>query len=229
MKDKLVFAMPEWPVVPVLGGDQAYPVRRIFCVGRNYADHAREMGMQLNRDAPFYFTKSPTTLISSGSRIKYPLGTENYHYEIELVVALGSSIVQATPAQAEAAIYGFAVGLDMTRRDLQMTARDRGLPWDLGKDFEQSAVIAPITRRQEIEGYDRRIWLTANGDTRQESNLTQLVWPVPDVLSHLSRFYHLGAGDVIFTGTPAGVGAVGTGTLIRGGIDGLADIELTIA
>ena len=227
--ENLAFTTPDWPTVPIVDSSRLYPVRRIFCVGRNYLDHAKEMGMQVDRDAPFYFTKSPSAIVASGAQIAYPPATKNYHHEIELVVTLGGPIHDASPEQAGAAIHGFAVGLDMTRRDLQITARDRGYPWDLGKDFEESAVIGPITTRVGMEGYDRRIWLTVDGELRQDSNLSQLVWSVPEVIAILSRYYHLDAGDVVFTGTPAGVGAVSAGNELRGGIDGLTDITLTIA
>ncbi len=225
----LAFAMPDWPTVPIVGSSQLYPVRRIFCVGRNYLDHAKEMGMQVDRDAPFYFTKSPVAVVASGAQIAYPPATKNYHHEIELLVTLGSAIHDASPEAASAAIHGFAVGIDMTRRDLQIAARDRGYPWDLGKDFEESAVIGPITPRAGMDGYDRRIWLTVNGELKQDSNLGQLIWNVPEVIAILSRYYRLDAGDVILTGTPAGVGPVNAGDELRGGIEGLTDIALTIA
>lgn len=225
----MLFDIPTTPSVAVKGESATYPVRRIFCVGRNYAAHAAEMGVEVDREAPFYFTKAAGTLVHSGATIPYPPGTANYHHEMEFVVALAKPIFKADPAEAVAAIYGYASGLDMTRRDLQLAAREKGRPWDLGKDFEQSAVIGEMTKAAEFsEIGPQRIWLTVNGETRQDSHLSDLIWTVPEIVSHLSGYYHLGAGDLIYTGTPAGVGPVVAGDRLEGGIDGLADITLTI-
>ncbi|WP_116132822.1 fumarylacetoacetate hydrolase family protein [Tropicimonas sp. IMCC34043] len=224
-----LFPSPQWPTVPVVGETASYPVHRIFCVGRNYAAHAAEMGVEVDREAPFYFTKSALTAQPSGSIIAYPPGTENFHYEMELVIAIGAPVFKADKATAAAAIYGYACGLDMTRRDLQLAARAKQRPWDLGKDVEQSAVFAPITRAAEVAAIGpQRIHLEVNGEVRQDARLSDLIWKVEEIVSHLSGYYHLKPGDLIMTGTPAGVGAVVAGDAITGGIDGLVPIELTI-
>lgn len=225
----LLFAAPEVRTVPVKGEEAAYPVHRVFCVGRNYAAHAAEMGVEVDREAPFYFTKSASTIQPSGTAIAYPPGTENFHYEMELVIAIGKPVFRADAKDAEAAIYGYACGLDMTRRDLQLAARAKQRPWDLGKDVEQSAVIAPITKAGEFGPVaSQRIQLAVSGETKQDAHLSDLIWRVEEIVSHLSGFYHLAPGDLIYTGTPAGVGAVVAGDLIEGSIDGLDPISLTI-
>lgn len=224
----LIFPRTELPSVPVRGQRGAYPVHRIFCVGRNYADHAKEMGVEVDREAPFYFTKSPLTLVQTGATVPYPPGTGNYHYEMELVVAIGAPAYQVSVADAPKAVFGFATGLDMTRRDLQLDARAKQRPWDFGKDFEQSAVIAPITPAAGFFPGEQIIRLTVNGAEKQNARLTDLIWSVPELVSHLSRYYHLAPGDLIYTGTPAGVGPVVAGDVIIGTVEGLAPVELTI-
>jgi fumarylpyruvate hydrolase len=221
-----LFPSPEFPAVPVKGERAAYPVHRIFCVGRNYAEHAREMGVEVDREAPFYFTKSPLSIVQTGAIVPYPAGTENYHYEMELVIAIGAPVLRVSVEDAPKAILGYATGLDMTRRDLQLAARAKQRPWDLGKDFERSAIIAPISRNFGVG--EQAIRLSVNGETRQDARLSDLVWTPAELISHLSRFYHLAPGDLIYTGTPAGVGAVKPGAVIRGTIDGLDPVELTI-
>ncbi len=221
-----LFPSPQFPTVPVTGANSVYPVHRIFCVGRNYAEHAREMGVEVDREAPFYFTKSPLALVPTGAQVPYPAGTANYHYEMELVIAIGAPAWRASAAEAPQAIFGFAAGLDMTRRDLQQAARAKQRPWDIGKDFERSAVIAPITRG--FEPGAQAIRLTVNGETRQDARLSDLVWSPAALVCHLSQFYHLAPGDLIYTGTPAGVGPVTTGDVIHGTIEGLEPIDLTI-
>jgi fumarylpyruvate hydrolase len=219
-----------WPVAEVDGETRVYPVRRIFCVGRNYADHAREMGRDPDREPPFFFMKSPDAFIPSGRPVRYPPETADFHYEMELVVALGGACHRATPGDAERAIFGFAAGLDMTRRDLQLEARAQGRPWDVGKSFEDSAVLAPI-RPLTTTGLMRRgaITLQVNGDLRQSADLADLIWPVVDIVAILSRFYRLAAGDLIYTGTPAGVGPVFPGDELRGEIEGLPPVVTRIA
>lgn len=227
---RLLFPAPAFPTVAVRGEDAAYPVHRIFCVGRNYVEHAREMGLEVDREAPFYFLKSALALVPTGATVPYPPGTSNYHYELELVVAIGAPAFRASGGDAAKAVYGYAAGLDMTRRDLQLAERARQRPWDLGKDFEQAAVIAPITRAADFGAVgEQRISLTLNGATRQDARLSDLVWSVPELVGHLSRFYHLGPGDLIYTGTPAGVGPLVPGDAIVGRIDGLDPVELTVA
>jgi fumarylpyruvate hydrolase len=225
-----LFESPAWPpTVPVKGETATYPVHRIFCVGRNYAAHAKEMGVEVDREAPFYFLKAASSIVATGATIPYPPGTANYHYEMEFVVAIGRPAFKADPEAAASAVFGYAAGLDMTRRDLQLAARAKGRPWDLAKNFEQSAVIAEITRAAEFGAIGaQRISLAVGGETRQDAHLADLVWSVPELVSHLSRFYHLAPGDLIYTGTPAGVGAVVAGDAIRGEIDGLAPVELVI-
>ncbi len=229
MTDRMLFSIPAQPSVPVSGETSAYPVRRIFCVGRNYADHAKEMGVEVDREAPFYFTKAATHMVLSGSKVPYPPGTTNYHYEMELVVALGAPVFKASLEEAIGAVFGYACGLDMTRRDLQIAERQKQRPWDLGKDVENSAVVAPITKTADFGTVGPQgIRLALDGVTRQEAKLSDMVWSVPEIIAHLSGFYHLAPGDLIFTGTPAGVGPVVPGSRIHGEIDGLEPVDLEI-
>jgi fumarylpyruvate hydrolase len=213
----------------VRGRAERVPIRRIFCVGRNYEAHAREMGAVADREAPFYFTKSPAHYVPSGSRVKYPPGTGDCHYEMELVVIIGAPAFRVGAAQALECVFGYACGLDMTRRDLQASAKEQRRPWDLAKDFEASAVLGDIAPAAEI-GHPRagRIELRVNGETKQDSDLALLVHPVPAVIAHLSTFYHLQPGDVIYTGTPEGVGPVKPGDELAGSIAAVGTIALTI-
>ncbi|MFO7277726.1 MAG: fumarylacetoacetate hydrolase family protein [Pseudomonadota bacterium] len=224
-----VFPPPSVPAASVRGGGR-YPVRRIFCVGRNYLEHAREMDLGADvREPPFYFTKFAVALTPSGSRIAYPPGTENFHYEMELVVALGAPAFEVAPGDALACVYGYACGLDMTRRDLQAKAREKSRPWDLSKSFEQSAVLSEIVPASLI-GHPARgtITLAVNGTVRQRADIADMIWSVPEIVANLSRFYHLGPGDLIYTGTPAGVGAVRPGDRLEGSIEGVGTIEAVI-
>jgi fumarylpyruvate hydrolase len=230
-----VVAAPEQPSLPVRGKADRFPVRRIFCVGRNYAAHAKEMGAAGDKPAggPMYFTKSAHALAQSGSTLPYPPGTSNYHYEVELVLALGclngAAVFRATPEQAVAAIYGYAVGFDMTRRDLQNAAKDKGHPWDLGKDCEGGAVVSEIVSFDELGLLDKGdIHLTRNGELKQQGDLADMIWPLGEVISHLSRYYHLQPGDLIFTGTPEGVGPVQAGDTIVGTVAGVGSVSLTL-
>ena len=223
------FELPAPPSVPITGEDRRFPVHRIFCVGQNYAAHAVEMGFQPDPEAPFFFTKSSRAICLSGATIPFPLETEACHYEMELVVALGAPAFRVDAADALSAVFGYACGLDMTRRDLQNAAREKKRPWDLGKDFENAAVIAPITRAPAFGApHAQRIRLTQNGEVRQDSRLSDMIHDVPALISYLSRFYHLQAGDLIYTGTPAGVGPIAPGDLLSGEIDGLTPVELAI-
>jgi fumarylpyruvate hydrolase len=203
-------------------------VRRIFCVGRNYAAHAREMGFAADKDAPFYFTKSPWAICPSGATIPYPLGTDNCHYEMELVVAIGAPAFRIAEQDALSAVFGYACGFDMTRRDLQNAARDQGRPWDFGKDFENAAVMGPITRGAHFHAKDQAIRLTQNGEVRQDAVLSDMIFSVPELIAHLSGYYHLEPGDLLYTGTPAGVGPIAPGDRLVGTIEGLAPAELSI-
>jgi fumarylpyruvate hydrolase len=224
-----LFPPPAIKSLPVKGERRLYPVSRIFCVGRNYVEHAKEMGIAVDRDKPFYFTKSAAHMQATGTTIAYPGGTTNFHYEVELVVALGKRVFNADASKARAAVFGYAVGLDMTRRDLQLSERAHQRPWDLGKDVEQSAVFARITKAKDFGAVGpQRIHLSLNGELKQDARLDDLVWKVDEIIAHLSKFYHLGPGDLIMTGTPAGVGPVQPGDKIAGGIDGLDPISLKI-
>jgi fumarylpyruvate hydrolase len=228
MSDSL-FPLPPVPAIPVRGETATYPIGRIFCVGRNYAAHAAEMGVEVDREKPFYFTKSPASAVLSGASVPYPPGTANYHYEMELALALGAPVFRATRQQAQDAIYGYCCALDMTRRDLQLSERAKQRPWSLGKDVENSAVFAPITRAADMAPItDQRIHLSVNGEIRQDGSLAELIWKLDEIIAHLSGFYHLRPGDLILTGTPAGVGPVVAGDVIDGGIDGLDPIRLTL-
>jgi len=222
-----LFQLPQ-PAVPVVGEDALYPVRRVFCVGRNYAAHAREMGSDPSREPPFYFTKSADSLVPGGGAIPYPPATANLHHEVELVVALSGPAYRATPEQAAKMVFGHAIGLDMTRRDLQFAARDKGRPWDLGKSFEFSAPITPILRGSDpiLSG---AVTLEVNGEIRQRGDIADMIWSVPEVIAHLSQYYHLDRGDLIYTGTPEGVSAVRPGDTLVGRIDGLGELVVTIA
>ena len=225
----LVFDAPEVNTIPIAGESAAYPVNRIFCVGRNYAAHAAEMGVEVDREAPFYFTKSPGHTALSGITIPYPLGTENYHYEMELVIVIGKPVFRVAVADAMDAIYAYGCGLDMTRRDRQLAAREKGRPWDVGKDVEDSAIFAPLVKADAVgEIGPQRIHLEVNGEVKQDAHLKDLIWRLDEIVSDLSHLYHLVPGDVIMTGTPAGVGPVVAGDVITGGIDEMGTIELTI-
>jgi fumarylpyruvate hydrolase len=216
--------------LPVRGQAARLPVNRLFFVGRNYHAHAVEMGRPVNKsvERPFYFTKSPSTLVQSGATVAYPPETQDYQHEMELVVAIGAPGFRVTPSDAPALIYGYACGLDMTRRDLQLAARDKGRPWDLGKDVEQSSVVSEIVPQPGRVLTEGALALGVNGQTRQQSDIDKLIWSVPELIADLSLFYHLQPGDLIFTGTPEGVGAVQAGDRIEGRIDGLGEIVLHV-
>ena len=227
---ELLFDAPPTVSVPVRGRSGQVPVRRIFCVGRNYEAHAREMGAAVDREAPFYFTKSAQHYVASGSTVPYPPGTSNYHYELELVAVIGAPAFRVSPDRALDCVFGYACGLDMTRRDLQTAAKDQRRPWDLGKDVEQSAVLSEIVPSAEIgHPVSGRIELRVNGEIKQHADISDLIHKVPEVVAHLSGFYHLHPGDLIYTGTPEGVGPVTPGDVLEGVIDGIATINLTLA
>lgn len=224
-----LFDLPPAPALSIVGEAATYPIARIFCVGRNYAAHAAEMGNEVDREAPFYFTKNPQHMAHSGQTLPYPPGTQDYHFEMELVFAIGAPLFRATRDQAAAAILCYGCGLDMTRRDLQAASKDKRRPWDTGKDFESSAILGPLTRADEVgELGPLAIRLDVNGQTRQEATLADMIHSVIDVIVDLSRLYHLAPGDIVMTGTPAGVGAVLPGDQLIGTIEGLADVALTI-
>ena len=224
-----LFEPAEVFALEVKGDAKLYPLRRIFCVGRNYAAHAAEMGNEVDREAPWYFTKQVAHAVTSGAVLPYPTGTENYHHEMELAFVLGASVFCANAAEAQAAIYAYGCALDMTRRDRQQDGKDNRRPWSLGKDVEGSAVLGPLTKAEAFGAVaDQRIYLEVNGVTRQDASLEEMVWNCGEIVAHLSRYYHLGAGDIILTGTPAGVGPVVAGDSIRGGIEGLEGVSLTL-
>lgn len=213
---RIEFTLPV-PAVPIRGGDSVFPVRRIYCVGRNYAAHAREMGFDPNREPPFFFCKPADAIVNvpigKTVEVPYPSKTSEYHHEIELVVAIGSAGSDIAVEDALTHVFGYAVGLDMTRRDLQLALRDKGRPWELGKAFDQSAPIAPLNRASEIGHIDRgALWVQVNGEDRQRTDLSKLIWSVPEIIANLSTYFELQPGDLIYTGTPEGVGPVHRGT-----------------
>lgn len=215
--------------LPVRGTNARLPVKRIFCVGRNYHAHAVEMGNPVDKTTmcPFYFLKDASALVESGATVPYPTGTNNYHYEMELVVAIGKPGFRVSEADAEAMVFGYAAGLDMTRRDLQLVAREQGRPWDLGKNFERSAVCSEIAPAKGV--IDKgAIALQVNSESRQSSDVSMLIWNIRELITDLSKFYHLEPGDLIYTGTPEGVGTVKPGDVITGQIEGVGEIALTI-
>ena len=226
MSDTFVVPAPAVPSVAVAGSPSRFPVRRIFCVGRNYPEHVREMGGDPSREPPIFFTKPPDAVVPSGQDVPYPPRTSNLHHEIELVVAIGRGGGAVPAASALEHVFGYAVGNDLTRRDLQAEAKKRGAPWDMAKGFDASAPITdihPAARRGHPA--NGRIWLEVNGVLRQEADLADMIWSVPEVVAELSTYCRLCPGDLIFTGTPAGVGALVAGDHVRGGIDGLAILE----
>ncbi len=224
-----IFDLPAAPLAAIAGTHDQFPVRRVFCVGRNYAEHAREMGRDPDREPPFFFTKWAETVVPDGSVLPYPQSTENFHFEAELVVAIGSSGRSVEPRQALDLVYGYATGLDMTRRDLQLEARGQGRPWDTGKNVEASSPLGVIHKASDIGHLaSGTIMLLKNGETKQSADLADLIWPVADIVSFLSRLYRLEPGDLIYTGTPAGVGPVVVGDKITVEIDALTPLHVTI-
>ncbi len=224
-----IFSLPERPSAAIAGMDATFPVRRIFCIGRNYAAHAREMGKDPDREAPFFFTKWSDALVPNGSTLPYPPETANYQFEAELVIAIGKEGAALAESDALDLVFGYAVGLDMTRRDLQFEARDKGRPWDAGKNFAFSAPMAAI--RPVTDGGHMTtapIRLIVNGEVKQDADISDLIWDCAETIAYLSRFERLLPGDLIFTGTPAGVGAVVPGDVIDVTIEGLSPLQVTI-
>jgi fumarylpyruvate hydrolase len=224
---EFVFLPPEIPSVEIAGTGQRFPVHRIYCVGRNYAEHVREMGSDA-KEPPVFFTKPADAIVASATAIPYPPRTENFHYEVELVVAIGGAGRSIPAGQAYGHIFGYAVGNDLTRRDLQGASKKKGSPWDTGKAFDASAPIGAI--RPASLGHVERgpIWLSVNGETRQQSDISEMIWGVPEIIAELSTFFELKAGDLIYTGTPAGVGPLEPGDRIECGIEGLPTLRNTI-
>lgn len=229
-----VFA-PAAPVaVPIAGSQDSFPVRRVYCVGRNYAAHAREMGFDPDREPPFFFCKPADAVVpvAQGSTLSlpYPPETANLHYEVELVAAIGKGGAKISVDEALQHVWGYAVGLDMTRRDLQMTMREAGRPWELGKAFDQSAPIGPLHPAQSVSGIEQAgIWLQVNGADRQRSDIGKLIWSIAETIAYLSKYFRLEAGDLIYTGTPEGVGPVVRGDRMVGGVDGLGTLSVQMA
>jgi len=215
--------------IAVAGSQARFPIRRVFCVGRNYAAHAREMGNDPDREPPFFFTKPADAVVPAEGAVPYPPLTENLHHEIELVVALGKGGANIEPGQALDLVWGYAVGVDLTRRDLQDVAKKMSRPWDWSKAFDASGPCGPLHPVSEIGHPSKgRIWLNVNGEVRQQGDLEELIWPVADVIAYISQSVTLAPGDVIFTGTPAGVGALQPGDAVTGGVDGIGEIAFTI-
>lgn len=229
------YAVSPAPVVtvPVAGSDEQFPVNRIFCVGRNYAAHAREMGKDPDRDPPFFFMKPANATVAAGAEevsIPYPPKTANFHHEIELVVAIGTGGTDIPVEKALDHVFGYAVGLDMTRRDVQLEARDKGRPWEFGKSFAQSAPIGPIHKASEVGHVgEGAIAVTVNGEPRQHSDVAKLIWSVAESIAFLSEYETLEPGDLIMTGTPEGVNAVQPGDLMVGTVAGLGEIRVRVA
>jgi len=221
---------PPVPSLPVRGRSERFPVQRLFFVGRNYHAHAVEMGRPVDKavEVPFYFTKSPSTLVESGATVAYPPCTKDYHHEMELVLAIGAPGFRVSESDAAKLVYGYACGLDMTRRDLQLVAREKGRPWDLGKDVEGSSVVSEIVPMHSQVLAQGALALRVNGEVRQRSDLSKLIWSIPELITDLSRFYHLQPGDLIFTGTPEGVGPVLPGDRVDGDIEGVGSIALLV-
>jgi fumarylpyruvate hydrolase len=229
---RLAFEASQLHTLPVAGRVERFPIHRVFCVGRNYAAHAREMGKDPDREPPFFFMKPANAVVDASlpTRVPYPSKTKDYHHEIELVVAIGRGGSNISIANALEHVYGYAVGLDMTRRDLQLEARDKGRPWEFGKSFAKSAPIGPLHRAQEVgHPASAPISLTVNGQPRQSSDIAKLIWSVAECVAHLSEYEVLEPGDILMTGTPEGVGAVVAGDVMRGEIRGLGGIEVRVA
>ena len=223
------FTPPTETLIPVVGSDALFPVRRIYCVGRNYAEHAREMGADPNREPPFFFSKPRDAVVPGGGNIPFPPATSNLQHEVELVVALAKGGLNIAEADALSHVYGYATGIDFTRRDLQMIAREKCHPWEPGKGMDRGAPITAIVPvAAGTPASDAAIWLKVNGETRQSARLDQVIWSVPEVISRLSQYFELAAGDLIFTGTPGGVSTVVRGDSLVCGIDGLPELVVTL-
>ena len=221
-----IIPAPAQPSIPVVGQTARFPVRRIFCIGRNYADHAREMGASVDKANPMFFTKPADAIVTDGADVPYPSATSDLHHEVEMVVALGAGGSDLTVEQAGKLVWGYGVGLDLTRRDLQAQAKAKGAPWDVAKAFDHSAPISALVPASEVTPTSAtRIALEINGELRQEATLGDMLLDVPEILSALSKLFELKAGDIVYTGTPAGVSALVRGDMFRATLDGVATLE----
>jgi fumarylpyruvate hydrolase len=228
------YVIPAWdvPSLPVVGSKARFPVRRIFCVGRNYVEHQKEMGSD-GREEPFFFCKAPQGLVAveegETKAIHYGLMTQNYHWETEMVAVLSKGGYKVKAADANSLIWGYAIGQDMTRRDLQISHREKKRPWDFGKDFDESAVVGPVHPASKV-GHPSKgaLWLNVNGEKKQSADISDMIWNIPEQIEYLSQYYVLEPGDIIMTGTPAGVGACKPGDNFVAGIEGLGEIKLTV-
>ena len=229
MPEQFVFTPPNPAFLRVRNVDAAFPVHRIYCVGRNYADHAIEMGGDPKRESPFFFQKNPDNIVIDDGEFPYPGSTSDVHHEVELIVALNGRGHEIDVRRAREIIFGYGVGLDMTRRDLQAECKKAGRPWEIAKAFEKSAPCSALVRASEI-GHPETgaIWLKVNGETRQQGDLGQMIWKIPEIISFLSGLFELAPGDVIMTGTPAGVGAVRQGDRLHGHIEGVGSISCLV-
>ena len=223
-----VIAAPAQAYVPVLGGGR-FPVRRVYCVGRNYAEHAREMGHDPDRELPFFFSKPADALVIDGADMPYPPGTSDLHHEMELVVGLGSGGVDIPEGDALGCVWGYSAGLDMTRRDVQGEAKKLGRPWDMGKGFDHSAPIGAMVPAAGFDPTRGAIELKVNGVVRQSSDLGMLIWTVAETIAFLSKLVRLEAGDLIFTGTPEGVAAVSRGDILEGSVGGVPPLQVRVS
>lgn len=227
---EFVIAVPKTPSLAVEGQSARFPLRRVYCVGRNYSEHAREMGHDPDREPPFFFSKPADAVVPASGSVPYPTLTEDLHYEVELVVAIAQGGKNIAVADALSHVWGYTVGVDLTRRDLQAQAKKMGRPWDFAKGFDASAPASPLLPvSQTGHPATGKIWLDVNGEQRQRGDLSDQIWQVADVISYLSQAVELQPGDLIYTGTPAGVGAVQRGDVITGGIEGLSDFSFTMA
>jgi fumarylpyruvate hydrolase len=227
----MTLVIPPTPqaTVEVAGTEARFPVHRIYCVARNYAKHAREMGMDPDREPPFFFSKPADAIVANGTPVPYPPRTANLHHEIELVVAIGTTGRDIPPASALSHVFGYAVGNDLTRRDLQFDAREQRRPWDVAKGFDCSAPLSAIRPVADVGHLQRgAIWIEVNGESRQRADLSEMIWSVPEIIAELSTYFELRPGDLIFTGTPEGVGPVERGDSLVGGVDGLETLRTTI-
>lgn len=228
MRD-FVFQAAEIPAVAVRGTGARFPVRRIFCVGKNYAAHVAEMGGDAKSDPPVFFTKPADAVVPCGADIPYPPDTSDLHHEVELVIALGAGGADISPEAAPAKVFGYAVGVDLTRRDRQAEAKAKGQPWDVAKAFDNSAPISDIAPVAETGHPESgRIWLSLDGQLAQDDDLSAMIWSVPEIIAALSRSFELKPGDLVFTGTPQGVGPIARGQSVEAGIDGVADLDFRI-